>query len=274
MTTHTLKLVHCFAIFLVVASLGIGKAVPRDITFYGLDQDIRLFKLAVVSIERISEKGDTVSLGSGCLINIATVTPILTCFHIVANLTSSDSLVVALNSMEGKTYYPVHGIYANKALDLALLFLHAHDEEDYVQESKVDQIVIGRSIFAKNTDIKEGLGVLVIGFPLGLGTGVVHNYAISRIGIIAQVIPDEPVFLIDGIASHGNSGSPVFLCGVSSNKPTKFLGIVKGFPAERINAFDENGNLIVSLPYNSGLTFCIPAYTIKEFLSNAEQHIE
>jgi hypothetical protein len=40
------------------------------------------------------------------------------------------------------------------------------------------------------------------------------------------------------------------------------LGIVKGFPSDFITAFDENGQLVAKLPYNSGLSVCISSREI------------
>jgi hypothetical protein len=103
----------------------------------------------------------------------------------------------------------------------------------------------------------------MIGYPLGLGAHAISNFPISRSGIIAQIIPNNPFFLIDGITSHGNSGSPVFTVYEGSYK---FQGIIKGGPQDFIRAFDENRRLIASLPYNSGLSICISSSTIKKFI--------
>lgn len=46
-----------------------------------------------------------------------------------------------------------------------------------------------------------------------------------RKAIIAQVIPGNKIFLMDGLANLGNSGSPVV--SLTSEKP-KLLGIVQG----------------------------------------------
>lgn len=60
--------------------------------------------------------------------------------------------------------------------------------------------------------ITEGIGVFLVGFPLGL-IGDVHNYAIVRSGVIARIqdwlAGEDDTFLIDAPAFPGNSGGPV-----------------------------------------------------------------
>ena len=98
---------------------------------------------------------------------------------------------------------------------------------------------------------------MTIGFPLRIGSELAHNLPVVRKGIIAQGLSADGHFLIDGIASHGNSGSPVF-----DLNNAKFLGIVAAFQNDFINAFDENGQIVASFPYNSGLSVCISAFDI------------
>jgi len=38
----------------------------------------------------------------------------------------------------------------------------------------------------------------------------IGNFPVSRFGMIAQKVNEKSIFIIDGMASHGNSGSPVF----------------------------------------------------------------
>ena len=78
--------------------------------------------------------------------------------------------------------------------------------------------------------------------------------------VAQKVNPQTNRFIIDGISSHGNSGSPVFNC-----ENGNLLGIISGFNNDYIESFDENGrkgDLVLRLPYNSGLTICISAEKI------------
>lgn len=103
-----------------------------------------------------------------------------------------------------------------------------------------------------DSEIKEGLEVFYSGYPLSLGTDQIKNYPITRKGIIAQVIPNDETFVIDGFASHGNSGSPIYCL---SGGAIKLLGIQ--FAVYTDKEFSDT---------NSGLTRAIKASVIKEYL--------
>jgi hypothetical protein len=70
-------------------------------------------------------------------------------------------------------------------------------------------------------------------------------------------------FLIDGMASHGNSGSPVFSLSADG---TRFIGMVTSFASDKISMFDENHQLTAQLPYNSGLARVVRASVIRKAL--------
>ena len=65
--------------------------------------------------------------------------------------------------------------------------------------------------------------------------------------MIAQYA-EEANFLIDGVASPGNSGSPVIII-----KEGKIAGMITAYMADHIKMFNEQGVLMATLPYNSGL---------------------
>ena len=96
-----------------------------------------------------------------------------------------------------------------------------------------------------------------------LGTEKFKNYPITRKGIIAQTISNENEFIMDGFASHGNSGSPVY-CLV--NDSLKLLGIQKAVYNDTNIGYDENGNVNSLVSFNSGLSIVIKASVIKDFL--------
>ena len=101
--------------------------------------------------------------------------------------------------------------------------------------------------FASNDELIEGRALIIPGYPLGIGTIGDENHPVIRMGIIAQCSKNE-FFLIDGIASHGNSGSPVFLLNEK-----KVAGILTSHVSDYISLMDENGQLSARLPYNSGI---------------------
>ena len=101
----------------------------------------------------------------------------------------------------------------------------------------------------------------MIGFPLGLGDEVDENHPVSRLGIVAQGVYDQPRFLVDVDASRGNSGSPVFLCSTG-----KLAGIVFAQASDTIKIIDASRTMSARVPYGASLAACIPASAIREFL--------
>ncbi len=260
---------HIITLLLLLHSFLFSKAFPRDVIFYGLDQDITLLKVAVVSVEKITLEPQVIPLGSGCIVSANGNIGVITCYHVISNIKKNERLIVGVNTNLGKVYCSSSVIKADSIQDLAFISI-----DDLIAGVQLDKIAkmpakdlsikqnpLDSSMFAQDSQIREGLSTLIIGFPLGLGSAIISNYPISRIGIVAQVIPNNPRFLIDGMTSHGNSGSPVF-----SGTDIKFIGLIRGGPADMITAFDENKNLVISLPYNSGLSECISAPTIYRFL--------
>lgn len=114
-----------------------------------------------------------------------------------------------------------------------------------------------------DADIKEGLEVFFSGYPLNLGTEKFKNYPITRKGTIAQAIPGEKEFIMDGFSSHGNSGSPVYCLFGDS---IKLLGIQRGVYNDANIGYDENGNVSSLVSFNSGLSIVIKATVIKDFV--------
>ena len=123
------------------------------------------------------------------------------------------------------------------------------------------QRVMGFTTFAADSEITEGTGALMIGFPLGLGNEVDLNHPVSRLGIVAQGVYGSPSFLVDASASRGNSGSPIFLCSSG-----KFAGIVYAQASDTINIVDETKQKVATIRSDAGLAACIPASAIRDFL--------
>jgi hypothetical protein len=78
--------------------------------------------------------------------------------------------------------------------------------------------------------------VIVPGYPLSLGIEDGRNNPVVRLGIIAQ-FTEKDYFLVDGVASPGNSGSPVFALNYKNHK---LVGMITSFVNDRIQLFDEN----------------------------------
>jgi hypothetical protein len=103
------------------------------------------------------------------------------------------------------------------------------------------------------------------GYPLALGVEDDKNHPVIRLGMIAQ-FTGKNFFLIDGIASHGNSGSPVF--ALNYEKP-KLVGMVTSYITDRINLLDEGGQTVAQLPYNSGIARAVKMQVIVDALKKA-----
>ena len=112
-------------------------------------------------------------------------------------------------------------------------------------------------------DLREGLEVLFSGFPLNLGSDLYHNYPVTRKGMIAQVLPKSHEIVIDGFASHGNSGSPVYCV---TDKGIKLVGIQEAVYPDANIGYDEKGRVNSLSTFNSGLSLVIKCSAIKEFV--------
>jgi hypothetical protein len=88
---------------------------------------------------------------------------------------------------------------------------------------------------------------------------------VLRHGIIAQYTGGAS-FLSDGVASHGNSGSPVFCL-----QELKVIGMITAHQADRISLFDEHGNVVAGLPYNAGLAQALSAEIIGKILDDLDK---
>ena len=113
----------------------------------------------------------------------------------------------------------------------------------------------------------EGRGVIIAGFPLGLGVETDKKYPVIRRGIVAQYTGQE-TFLIDGVADHGNSGSPVVAVKLDQNQ---LLGMVTSYQNDRIELFDEKHKVVAILPYNSGLAQAVTADEIRKCIEKASK---
>ncbi len=144
----------------------------------------------------------------------------------------------------------------NEAWDIAVLVLKKITPD---QQWVSTDLIVSIGMLGNSSDIVEGKEIIYIGYPLGLGAEE-KNYPVSRQGLIAQVVKNRATFLIDGFASHGNSGSPVF-----SRKDAKLLGMIISFEPDFIDSFD-NKKLMLRIPFNSGISKVVSAEAIRAVL--------
>ena len=134
------------------------------------------------------------------------------------------------------------------------------------------QLTIDR---ARSLPIREGDGVFVLGFPLGMA-GTQRKHPIVRQGIIARIRDwlegTSRTVLIDASVFPGNSGGPVVtkpevasLSGTTANKSAALLGMVASYvpyPSD-VATRPVVGRQLISYE-NSGLAHVVPVDVIHE----------
>ena len=128
---------------------------------------------------------------------------------------------------------------------------------------------------AKTSEVSEGDGVFVLGFPLG-EAGDERNYTIVRQGIIARAQDwlrgAARTFLIDALIFPGNSGGPVLLKpemasiqGTKSNNRCGLIGMVSGYlPYQEIAVSTQTERPRMIFEENSGLGIVVPHDQVQE----------
>ncbi|MGO9214334.1 MAG: serine protease [Syntrophales bacterium] len=246
---------------------SIADAVP----FLGIEEAAKILKKAVCAIQVPGEptkdgKNTWVLIGSGFLIkDERNVTLAITCNHVVQIAIKMNQPVIYIGIDTDKGYYRAPSVvaYTDPSLDIAVLVPHHEKHQD---DLKFQSLAFGKDLFDNGNVIVEGRGVIIPGYPLGLGTENDQNHPVIRMGFVAQYTGKD-YFLLDGVASHGNSGSPVFSLKVNDNK---LIGMVTSFQPDTINLFDENQQLSMRLPYNSGLGRCVTMKAILEAVKKAK----
>lgn len=190
----------------------------------------------------------------------------------------SEILLKVNFSEKEPTYWSAKIIALHDASDIGLLYPIAPVKlpADAVFKKSEDRIYLSwkhnsfllEDDVIDDNEIKEGLEVLFSGYPLNLGSKYTQNFPVTRKGIIAQVIPNDNELLMDGFASHGNSGSPIY-CLIGGN--LKLVGIQQGAYNDMNVGYDEAGNLTSVSSYNSGLSILIKASVIKDFVHKVIQ---
>ena len=240
-------------------------AVP----FLGIEEASKALKKAVCAVQFPGEqtkdgKNTWVPLGTGFLINgERNVLLAVTCKHVVLSATNlKKPLYIGIDTDKGYHRAPCDVAYVDPSLDIAVLVPKRDPQEDL----KLQSLSFDKELFDDNSSLIEGRGVIIPGYPLALGIEDGQNYPVIRFGIVAQ-FTGKDYFLLDGVASHGNSGSPVFSLKDNENR---LIGMVTSFQSDKISLFDDNQQLSASLPYNSGLARCVTMKAILEALKNAK----
>jgi hypothetical protein len=240
-------------------------AVP----FLGIEKASKALKKAVcaIQLQNVVDKngGNTwTPIGSGFLINGERNTLLaVTCKHVVLTaIKQKKKIYIGMDTDKGYHRAICDISYLDPSLDIAVLLPKRNKKDDRQLES----LSFVKELYDDGSSLIEGRSVLIPGYPLSLGIENDENHPVIRFGFVAQYTGKD-YFLLDGIASHGNSGSPVFSLKQDNNK---LIGMVTSFQNERINLFDDNQQLTASLPYNSGLARCVTMSAIIKAVKNAK----
>jgi len=240
-----------------------------SVPFLGIEAASGVLKKFVCAVQFPGEstkdgKNTWIPLGTGFLINgERNVLLAITCKHVVLPAKNQEKLLyIGIDTDRGYIRAPCDVAYVDPSLDIAVLV----PKRDAQDERRLQNLSFGNDLFDDGNSLIEGRGVLIPGYPLALGIEDDINHPVIRFGIVAQ-FTGKDYFLLDGIASHGNSGSPVFALKDNENK---LIGMVTSFQNDKINLFDENQQLTTSLPYNSGLSRCVTMKAILQAIKNAQ----
>ena len=119
--------------------------------------------------------------------------------------------------------------------------------------------------------IGEGNVVVVVGFPLGLGSHASIIYPFVRQGIVSQVQPwidgNSDSIVVDASAYPGSSGSPVFVRPEGTDE-SRLLGILTSYIPYREELISvQTGDVMSISQENSGLAHVTPVEFIEEAIA-------
>ena len=198
--------------------------LPGDITFYRLEEKAK-FKEIVMSIQIKKDDGNYKIIGSGFLFSTASKKFIVvTCKHIVKSaLAKKKDIYCGAPTKEGYRRVIGKPIYVDKKEDFALqdLVIPIGDKSVHMEKRYA-----ALKHFGSDDLIIEGKGVLIIGYPLGLGIEHDFEFPVIKLGIVSQ-FTKKNWFLIDANVNPGNSGSPVI-----SIRDNKIIGMITSYKIE------------------------------------------
>jgi hypothetical protein len=256
--------------FISVSEIAHSRDFPYAdaVPFLGLEDVAQSLKKAVFCVQsegnlsNDTTDDDWVSHGTGFFMEGKNKEYIgITCRHVVLSLIKEKKQFFAgFDTDKGYLRLVCEINHINNKYDVAILKFKKPETPD---EINVKNLVFSNDMLDdNNSSIVEGRGVVITGYPLSLGIEDDKNHPVVRIGIIAQ-FTGKDYFLVDGFASHGNSGSPVFSL---KYKERKLVGMVTSYINDNIALFNESGKMTAALPYNSGLARVITMKTIKEII--------
>jgi hypothetical protein len=211
----------------------------------------------------IDKNDDWKPIGTGFFCSTSKTLLVATCHHVVSTLKKKNlPVVIGLKTDQGFRISSCKITNIDEVNDIAIL-VPQKDTKDIAISAQLPNSI---DDFGSKDDLVIGRGLLIPGFPLAIGYQEDSTYPAVRTGIIAQYTGSKR-FLIDGVASHGQSGSPVYTIAY---KNRKLVGMITSHVTDRINLFDENGNITASLPYNSGLARAVTIDVVKKAIMDSK----
>ncbi len=264
MKKYSLLAVLIFSISLVSPVTSYSWTFPDDFVFVGLEKMAKDIKKSVFAVQtegnlqNEKKDDDYISLGTGFLLLRNNIVIGVTCAHVIRSVVMNKKpILIGLNTGKGFERFKCEVAFYDEKQDMAILIPKKPTPSTEVE---LKNLVLDSKYLAKGEEIAEGRGIIIPGYPLGLGIEHDENHPIMKFGIVAQYTGGDH-FLVDGVANPGNSGSPVFDLRVA-----KFIGMVQSYKNDYIELFDRNGQLSTRLPYNSGLSSALSASVISKAL--------
>lgn len=253
-------------LLLTVESKAKDYSYADAVTFLGTEKVAQVLKRAVFAVQVIGDQSnqikddDWISFGTGFFVKGKQEQYLgITCRHVInAAQKSKKQLYVGIDTEQGYQRFRAKLLHLDSKYDVAIIAPQKKAQEIV----KVKNLTFPMDMFDDTSSIIEGRGVLIPGYPLALGVEAEENHPVIRLGIVAQYSGKDH-FLIDGFASHGNSGSPVFTFKYNDRK---LIGMITSYVTDYITLFDERGRVSAKLPYNSGLARALNSKVLKELL--------
>jgi S1-C subfamily serine protease len=247
--------------FLAFHSVAFG-AIPNaeSIPFLGIENVASNLKKTVFAVQIEGSSPDTwLVLGSGFFIKGEPNQHYLagiTCAHVIESA-ANKPIFIGMSTNKGYKRFKCDVVSTDKDADVAIIIPQKKDPNEI---NLLNTIAFTLETFEDANSLIEGRGVIIAGFPLGMGIELDKEYPVIRMGIVAQYT-GRRTFFIDTFINPGNSGSPIVAVKFEQNN---LLGMITSYKADSIQLFDENHRPVAGLPYNSGLARAVTASEIRK----------
>jgi S1-C subfamily serine protease len=232
--------------------------IPRDITFIGLEGLAAEAKKPVFLLESAGrmedggQPGKVSRLGTGFLVSVDRTVVGVTCEHLVRGASEAGrEISIAIATEKGPRRVRVSVLATDEERDLALLSVA---QAEKAERPLLAARALPLSRLGGRGSIAEGRGVVVPGYPLGIRVAYDEDHPVMQFGIVAQFTGGSSL-LVDGVASPGSCGSPVFEVWDG-----KLIGMIRTRPA-KTGSSPEREEAAASVPYSPELG---PAVTADE----------